>query len=169
MLGSLIPSSRFLIEELLSVVDWQRAKVIVEYGPGVGSFTTEILRRMAPDARLVVIEMNVDFVELLRDSYDDERLHVVHGSADDVDKILSDRGLGKADYIISGIPFSTMPPQIRESILRKTCDSLREGGMFLVYQFSGEVQKHVEKLFTTVKPGFELLNILPARIFYCTK
>lgn len=169
MLGSLIPSSRFLIEELLSVVDWQRARVIVEYGPGVGSFTTEILRRMSPEAKLVIIEMNSDFVDLLRDSYDDERLHVIHGSAADVDATLSELGLAKADYIISGIPFSTMPPQIRELILRKTRDSLREGGMFLVYQFSGEVQKHVAKLFSSVKPGFELLNILPARIFYCTK
>lgn len=169
MLGSLIPSSRFLIDELLSVVDWRRARVIVEYGPGVGSFTTEILRKMSPDAKLVVIEMNRDFVDLLRDSYDDERLHVVHGSADDVDSILEQHGLPKADYIISGIPFSTMPPQIRESILRKTRDTLQDGGMFLVYQFSGEVQKHVEKLFSSVKPGFELLNILPARIFYCTK
>src|SRR6476661_3144338 len=37
MLGSLIPSSRFLISRLLSKVDWSRARTIVEYGPGVGT------------------------------------------------------------------------------------------------------------------------------------
>ena len=36
MLGSLIPSSRFLIDEVLQAVDWANARVIVEYGPGGG-------------------------------------------------------------------------------------------------------------------------------------
>src|SRR6478672_5619723 len=53
MLGSLIPSSSFLVNDLLSQVEFSRARVIVEYGPGVGTFTQEILRRMRPDAFLV--------------------------------------------------------------------------------------------------------------------
>src|SRR5690349_6106132 len=65
MLGSLIPSSRFLIDRLLSKVDWDRARTIVEYGPGVGTITAHILARMSPDARLVVFEMNNDFVRYL--------------------------------------------------------------------------------------------------------
>ena len=35
MLGSLIPSSRFLVNDVLNQVDWDKARVIVEYGPGV--------------------------------------------------------------------------------------------------------------------------------------
>src|SRR5215475_13886486 len=66
MLGSIVPSSRFLIRELLSPVDWTRARVIVEYGPGVGGITAEVLRRMHPDCRLIAIETNKDFVEFLR-------------------------------------------------------------------------------------------------------
>mgnify|MGYP003293768208 CR=1 FL=1 len=49
MLGSLIPSSRFLVNHVLAEVDWQRARVFLEYGPGVGTFTGEILRRLKPD------------------------------------------------------------------------------------------------------------------------
>ena len=64
MLGSIIPSSRFLIKQLLEPIDWDKARVIVEYGPGVGGITAEILRRMRPDARLIAIEMNPDFVQL---------------------------------------------------------------------------------------------------------
>ena len=41
MIGSLIPSSRRLIDRLLGKVDWNRARVIVEYGPGVGTITRE--------------------------------------------------------------------------------------------------------------------------------
>src|ERR1700692_749825 len=62
MLGSIVPSSRFLIKQLLEPVDWAQARVIVEYGPGVGSITTEILRRMRPDASLIAIETNPEFV-----------------------------------------------------------------------------------------------------------
>ena len=65
MLGSVIPSSRFLVSATLAPIDWQRARVIVEYGPGVGTFTAEILRRMRSDARLIVIETNLDFVKYL--------------------------------------------------------------------------------------------------------
>jgi hypothetical protein len=55
MLGSIIPSSRFLIRQLLAPVEWSRARVIVEYGPGVGVITREILRRMRSDATLIAI------------------------------------------------------------------------------------------------------------------
>src|ERR671932_2045634 len=83
MLGSMIPSSRFLIDQVLRQIDWQRARVIVEYGPGVGTFTAEILQRMRQDAILIVFETNHDFVQFLRSSFDDPRLHVVSGSAAD--------------------------------------------------------------------------------------
>ena len=92
MLGSVIPSSRFLVNRLLAPVDWTRARVIVEYGPGVGTVTTEILRRMAPDAVLVAIETNADFVRFLRRRIHDPRLRLVHGSAanaDDESRVLA--------------------------------------------------------------------------------
>src|SRR6202035_5572823 len=82
MLGSIVPSSRFLIKQLLEPIDWGQARVIVEYGPGVGSITAEVLRRMRPDASLIAIETNPEFVGFLRSSSEDERLHVVEGSAE---------------------------------------------------------------------------------------
>src|SRR5258707_10554981 len=97
MLGSLIPSSRFLIGRLMSKVDWARAQTIVEYGPGVGTITAHILARMLPTARLVVFEMNEDFVRHLGRTLHDSRLHVVHGSAADVQKELGRLNLDGAD------------------------------------------------------------------------
>ncbi|PLS80381.1 MAG: methyltransferase, partial [Chloroflexi bacterium] len=89
MLGSLIPSSRFLVSRLLRRVDWSRAQVIVEYGPGVGVFTSEILRRMRSDATLVVFETNENFVEYVRRALPDRRLHVIHGSAAEISTVLA--------------------------------------------------------------------------------
>src|SRR5258708_34824286 len=45
MLGAVVPSSPFLVKDMMSPVDWDRARVLVEYGPGVGPFTKEILKR----------------------------------------------------------------------------------------------------------------------------
>jgi phospholipid N-methyltransferase len=167
MLGSAIPSSRFLIEEVLEPVDWARARVIVEYGPGVGNFTEQILRRMSPEGTLVAVETNPEFVRFLRKSFTDRRLQVVHGSAAHVDQILQQRGMAKADYIISGIPFSTMPAELRESILKTTHAALDPTGAFLVYQFSARVLPDLRRIFGRVERSFEPFNILPAQMFFC--
>lgn len=167
MLGSAIPSSRFLINRLLRHVDWSIAEVIVEYGPGVGVFTTEILRRMRPDATLIVFETNGEFVEFLRRTIDDARLHVIHGSAAEIGKVLAQLGLTHADYIISGIPYSTMPAEIRSAILESSYEALSRRGAFLVYQFSNAARPYLQQVFKSVELDFEPLNILPARLFYC--
>jgi phospholipid N-methyltransferase len=167
MLGSIVPSSRFLIKQLLQPIDWAQARVIVEYGPGVGGITAEILRRMRHDAMLIAIETNPAFVNFLRASFSDERLHVVEASAESVDEILRQLGQAGANYIISGIPFSTIPAPVRERILRKTCEVLEPGGAFLVYQFSTRVLQDLKRIFGYVRRKFEPLNVLPAHLFIC--
>ena len=168
MLGSIIPSSRFLIRDLMRQIDWKRARVVVEYGPGVGNITGEVLKRLRSDGQCVVFETNDDFVEFLRRSIPDPRLTVVHGSAADVGRVLEEMGLEKADYVISGIPFSTMPPEVGEAIVRATRESLRPGGRFLVYQFSREVLRFLRREFDEIREAFEPFNILPARLYYCS-
>src|ERR1041384_1768830 len=168
MLGSLIPSSPFLVNDLLSQVDFDRARVVVEYGPGVGTFTQEILKRMRPDAALVAIELNEEFAGFLKDEIGDRRLHAVHASACDVGKVLASLNLPSADYIISGIPFSTMPKSLRAEIMRNSRDALRPDGALLVYQFTRAVRPYLESSVGSVQENFQMLNILPARIFYCT-
>src|SRR3954447_26943938 len=59
--GWMLPSSPWVVNDVLKQIDWERAKVIVEYGPGVGTFTTKVLERMRPDGTLVALEINPDF------------------------------------------------------------------------------------------------------------
>ena len=169
MLGSLIPSSRFLVNRLLDQVDWPRAGTIVEYGPGVGTFTGEILRRLRPGGNLVAIDTNRDFGRYLSRTLRDDRLHVIEGSAADAQDNLRDRGLGRADYVISGIPFSTMDADVRARILRTTHDMLHRDGAFLVYQFTRAVLPYLRQVFPHVQQEFEPRNIMPARLFYCRR
>ncbi len=167
MLGSIVPSSRFLIRQLLEPINWNRARVLVEYGPGVGSITTEVLRQMRSDAVLIAIEMNSEFVRYLRATISDPRLHLVQGSAAEVDRVLRRLGVNSADYIISGIPFSTIAASERDEILRKTVEVLEPGGAFLLYQFSKRIMAELQRVFGYVGRQFQPLNVLPAHLFIC--
>jgi phospholipid N-methyltransferase len=166
MVGSVIPSSRVLIEKMLAPVDWANTRLFVEYGPGVGTFTRPILDLLAPDATLVTIDTNPDFTRYLKDSIDDPRLVAVNGSAADVGKILDDRNLGSADYVLSGLPFSTLPPGIGEDIAQATSSVIRPGGAFLVYQFSPKVLRFIRPHFERIERGFEWVNVPPATLFW---
>lgn len=168
MLGSFIPSSRFLIRTLLGEMDFDRARVIVEYGPGVGTFTHAILARMRPDATLLALETNREFVDFLRGSTSDPRLKVIHGSAAAVRGALKAHGIDTADFVISGIPFSTLPAAEREAVLHATRAVLQPQGAFLVYQFSPMVLASLRQVFSQVRRGFQPLNMPPAQLFYCT-
>jgi len=168
MLGSIVPSSRFLVKHLMSEIDWDRARVLVEFGPGVGTITREVLKRMRPDGVLVVIELNEEFVRYLGATIRDPRLRIVHGSAAHVRRILAEQGLAPADCIISGLPYSLLPEELRKEIVAESRRALKAEGSLLVFQFSPTVLPYLKSSFSSVKLGFQLLNILPARIFHCT-
>src|SRR5690348_2779883 len=169
MVGSIIPSSRVLIEKMLSPVDWANTRLFVEYGPGVGTFTRPVLDHLGPDAKLVTIDTNPDFSRYLRDSIDDPRLVTVNGSAADVERILADQDLGSADYVLSGLPFSTLPAGVGEDIAEATAKVIRPGGAFLVYQFSPKVLDFIKPHFDPIRRGFEWINVPPATLFWAYK
>jgi phospholipid N-methyltransferase len=169
MVGSVIPSSRMLIDKMLGQVDWQNTKLFVEYGPGVGTFTQHILERLAPDATLLTIDTNSDFTEYLNGKFTDSRLEAVTGSAANVRKIMAERGFDHADFILSGLPFSTLPAGVGARIAEETAAALRPGGAFLVYQFSPKVRDFIAPHFERIDKGFEWRNIPPATLFWAWK
>nr|WP_239017013.1 methyltransferase domain-containing protein [Sphingomonas ginkgonis] len=166
MVGSIIPSSRKLIDRMLAPVDWEKTRLFVEYGPGVGTFTRPILERMGPDATLITIDTNPEFTTYLREDIDDPRLVAVTGSAADVEKIIADRGFSHADYVLSGLPFSTLPPGVGDAIGAATSRVIRPGGAFLVYQFSPKVRDFIAPVFERLERGFEWVNVPPATLFW---
>jgi phospholipid N-methyltransferase len=168
MLGSIVPSSPFLVKHLMSQINWDQARVVVEFGPGVGTVTRELLKRMRPDAVLLVIELNREFVDYLSGAIRDPRLRIVHGSAAHVRRILSEQGLASADYIISSIPYSLLPEALRLQIVAESRQALKAQGSLLVFQFNRRLLPCLKSTFSSVKLGFQLLNILPVLIFHCT-
>jgi len=169
MLGSAIPSSRYLISRILDQVNWTTVRTAVEYGPGVGTFTRPILSRLAADSSLLAIELNRDFADLLRDDTADSRLKVVHGSCADVGFWMKAQNLPRAEFILSGIPYTVLNPDLRHRILQATRDALCDEGLFVVYQYTRAVLPDLQQVFSRVDDDFEPLNILPARVFFCRK
>ncbi|NNM77461.1 methyltransferase domain-containing protein [Sphingomonas sp. ID1715] len=166
MVGSVIPSSRTMVNHVLRPVDWSQVKLFVEYGPGVGTFTRPILDRLGPEAELIAIDLNPDFIDHLRQEIADPRLHLVRGSAADVGRIVADFGHEKADYVLSGLPFSTLPDGVGDRIAAETAAVLKPGGLFLIYQFSAKVADYIAPHFAEIDRGFEWVNIPPMRLFW---
>lgn len=170
MIGSIIPTSNQVIGRTLDHVDWPATQVFVEYGPGVGTFTRPILERLRPDARLIAIDTCQDFIDLLSEQINDPRLRLVHGSAADVETILDRHADGqKADYVVSGLPFSTLPPGIGPQIMAATARALAPQGAFLIYQYSLFVLPLLRPHFTSVQRERIWRNIPPCHIFTARK
>ena len=169
MVGSIIPSSDRLIAKMLSRVDWANTKLFVEYGPGVGTFCRPILERMAPDAMLIAIDTNADFIRYLDHTITDSRFVAVHGSAADVEAIVREHGHEAADYVLSGLPFSTLPPGVGASIAAATHRVIRPGGAFLVYQFSPKVRDFMTPHFERIDHDMEWWNVPPAQLYWAHK
>ena len=153
----------------MRIIPWETTQVLVEYGPGVGTLTLEMLQYLRPEGRIVAIEQHATFVRHLRQSIHDPRLQVVHGSAEDIARVVEHLRLPPLDCIVSGIPYSTIPAAQRDSILRQSCRVLRRGGLFLVYQFTGTIVEQMECTFGAVQQYVEFRNFLPARIFSACK
>lgn len=166
MVGSIVPSSPALIRRMLGPVDWANTKLFVEYGPGVGTFCRPVLEHMAGDAKLIAIDTNADFIEYLRDDIRDSRFIAVHGSAADVERIIAEHGFEQADYILSGLPFSTLPAGVGPMIAAATHRALRPGGAFLVYQFRARARDFLAAHFARIDKDFEWLNVPPCFLFW---
>ncbi|MDE2562963.1 MAG: methyltransferase domain-containing protein [Sphingomonadales bacterium] len=166
MVGSIIPSSRRTIDKMLAPVDWDNCNLFVEYGPGVGTFCRPVLDRLRRDGTLLVIDTNPDFIAYLKRTIGDSRFVAVNGSAADVEEIVRSHGFDHADYVLSGLPFSTLPEGVGPAIARATHRVLRPGGAFLVYQFSAKCREFMALSFTHIDKGFELWNVLPCQLFW---
>lgn len=161
MVASIVPSSRSTINALLERLDWDRCRLFVEYGPGVGTFSAAILERLHPEGTYLAIDTNPRFIEFLQQTIDDKRFHAVLGSAADVDVFIRAAGHEKADYILSGLPFSALPDEQGRQIVDASYRMLREGGAFLTYQFRATARRLTAQRFGTVETGLALLNVPP--------
>src|SRR5881275_1578598 len=160
-IASIVPSSKAMVERVASKMDFNRARVIAEYGPGEGVHSREIARRMSPDSHLLLFELDPAFShDLERQFARDRRVHIIHGDAARLPHELERRGIAGCDYILSGIPFSILKIDKKRALLQKTHDALAPGGSFIIYQVTNELKQHAT-LFEHAESEYFLQNIPP--------
>ena len=70
IIGAIIPSSKYLTKKILSFVDFNKGGIVLlEYGPGTGPFTSEIVKYLKPMDQLIVIELNPKFATDLKEKF----------------------------------------------------------------------------------------------------
>lgn len=163
--GSLVPSSQALTDKVMESIDFASAGCIVEYGPGTGVFTDILIQRRTADTVLVVVEVNERFCELLQERYSGQpNVHVIHGSADKTNEYLAARGIARADYVVCGLPFSSLSRHLGWRILECTRQILLPDGKLILFQYSLQNKRLFERFFRLVNDTYVLLNLPPAHV-----
>lgn len=167
-IGAVAPSSKWLAEKMVADIDFENASCIVEYGPGTGVFTEKLVEKKKPETKLLLLETNKEFCTQLREKYStDENVIVIYGSAEHVDGYLKKHGFHKADYVVSGLPFTSLPKNISESILQKTREIIGQEGVFITFQYTLIKIAFIAEYFDIIEHERVLKNIPPAHVLKC--
>lgn len=162
--GYLVPSSPFLTRQTSSRLDFSRPRVIVELGPGEGCHTRAIVKRMTPDSRLVLFEVDAEFVTHLRHQFrKDPRVTILQTDALHIREALKELGHTRCDYILSGIPFSVIEKTIRHRILSRIAGAMDADSRFIAYQLGTQLCEE-EHLFELAEKKFCALNLPPINV-----
>ena len=167
--GAVLPSSKYLADKMIHNIDFDNAACIVEYGPGTGVITDEILKRRKADTVVLLFENNAEFYKLLSEKYRAEgNLHIINDSAEFIGKYLPEHSITCADYIISGLPFASLPRKVSEEILSETQKYLKQGGSFTTFQYTMLKRDFIGQFFGDITIERELRNIPPAYVLCCS-
>lgn len=162
--GSVIPSSRFLCQNMLSSINWSKTDVIFELGPGTGVFTQAISKYKKPDAYYLLVERDPQFRSMLHSRFPDL---TIREEATQLRTYLEELRLDKVDVIVSGLPFANFPAQQRAAILDQVQSVLAPDGIFVTFQYSLQLKAELQARFSWVETDFTLFNIPPAFIYTC--
>lgn len=166
--GYIVPSSRFLTHRTARLIDYSKARTVVELGPGEGCHSRRIVRRMKSGSKLILIELDEHFAAHLEDQFaDDERVSVVNANALHLEETLQNLGVSEPDYIVSGIPFTIMERSLREQLLAKIARSMGPQSRFITYQASVSISTH--ELFNLVRREHCLFNVPPLHVMELRK
>lgn len=167
MVGAVSPSTRFLGEKMVENIDFSTAKLLIELGPGNGVFTDIIMERMAPDAKLLVFELNDEFFESLKARIDDPRVQLIHDSAEFLEKYLEEGE--KMDCVVSSLPLMVFPEKLRMNVVNASYDVLKPKGQYMQFQYSLQSKKLLESIYSSVSVKFTIKNFPPAFVYTCRK
>ena len=130
--SALVPSSQKLAAAMASQVPSGHGPV-VELGPGTGKITREILAHGVSPRDLHLVEVNDQFVTLLKNRFPESHVH--HCGAEAVSTL----HLPPLRAVVSGLPMLSFPARLQARILRSAFRSLAPGAPFIQYTYGPTV------------------------------
>lgn len=184
VMAAVSPSSRKLGDAMIRGLDLGRARTIVEFGPGTGTFTRVVLEDIGPEwfegegHRFIAIEYNKTMTDILQREH--PQVTLVNDSAERIEPICAERGIkpGELDVVISGLGWPSFNDQFRTTTLEATARMLRPGGEFRTFGYhvgllmrgAWHFRKEVRRLFKQVEIGRVVWgNMPPAFVYRCVK
>lgn len=172
--GAIVPSSRELAEAMIAPIDFKAARVIVEFGPGTGSMTAAILKKLGPDTKYIGVEINETFCQTLTLRFPE--LHFFNRGAQDIKEILASLGLESVDAIVCGLPWASLPIELQNRIMAAITEVLKPGGIFVTFAYlqglilpaAGMLRRRLKSQFAAVKTTkIVWRNVPPAFAYVC--
>jgi phospholipid N-methyltransferase len=95
--------------------------------------TVAIVEGITSRDRFLAVDIDPAFVKQIRQRW--PSIECINASAEDLVRIVEERGMWPIDHIISGLPFTSLPVPMTDRILASVADSLRPGGTFTTFQY----------------------------------
>jgi len=163
-MGAVTPSGRILARTMARYVEPAVAGPIIELGPGTGPVTEALVEQGVDPGRLVLVEFNAMFCQLLRARF--PAATVIQGDAYALRRMLGHLTRQPAAAVVSGLPLFTKPLRMRLRLLRDAFALMRPGAPFV--QFTYAVVPPIPKALAGVRAEASeriWLNLPPARVW----
>ena len=164
-MGSVIPSSRYLVRALLGDIDWQQSQTIVELGAGTGAVTASIAEKSSADTLFICFEFDEQLHQNLVKRFPQATMAY---DAFKLTQTLALENQTQADYIISSLPFANFSKADQHLLLETIKAALAPGGAFIVYQYSKQLEILLEQHFSRRTRSYVWQNIPPAYVYHCS-
>jgi phospholipid N-methyltransferase len=174
--SAIVPSSKKLARAIVGMAKLSKANVVVEFGPGTGVFTEQILKKLSKRAKFFALEINPKFVKHTKKRF--PSAVVYHDTALNMRKYLKKHRARHCDCIISGLPFTVFNYELQKEFLKIIKDALSPGGRFLTFTYLHRREsKGNLRLKKLLKKNFDKLetsrvvwkNFPPAYVYSATK
>ena len=161
--GAVTPSGKLLARNMARYVDPEGDGPVIELGPGTGPVTEALVEHGVDPARLVLVEFNPTFCQLLKQRF--PKADVVQGDAYRLREALTHYTRHEAAAIVSGLPLMTKPRRTRLRLLGDALALLKPDAPFV--QFTYAMVPPIPKLSgLTVEASERIwLNLPPARVW----
>ncbi|GFZ30063.1 SAM-dependent methyltransferase [Clostridium zeae] len=167
-IGAVAPSSERLAIKMVDDIDFENSECIVEYGPGTGVFTDKLVERKKNDTLLILLECNEVFCKQLEHRYNEkDNVIIINDSAENVDMYLEKYKIKNVDYVVSGLPFASLPKNTSNKILKKTRAILKTKGSFITFQYTLLKKEFITNYFENIELERVILNVPPAYVLKC--